>query len=245
MKERATKTSSEWEQWPGRTPEPQPRKRLRALFMPTDAADEVANLLAEHGKELEERSAQIREAVVALEQREERARELHFRVEQVLRDGALELDLRQAELSTRSSELDAREASIEQAEKEVDSRHRALGAVELRAAAAKRREDAVGLREQEVERRAAELAELARVLDERGTSAGRSGSKPVREDEHVTLVSTADRYRLVIREGPPPEPGSTVELDDIPHRVVRLTASPLPADGRSCALLEAEPHSPG
>ena len=90
--------------------------------MPTDAADEVANLLAEHGKELEERSAQIREAVVALEQREERARELHFRVEQVLRDGALELDLRQAELSTRSSELDAREAAVEQAEEKVESR---------------------------------------------------------------------------------------------------------------------------
>ena len=237
MKERATKTSSEWEQWPGRTPDPQPRKRLRALFMPTDAADEVANLLAEHGKELEERSAQIREAVVALEQREERARELHFRVEQVLRDGALELDLRQAELSTRASELDAREAALEQEREKVESRHRALGAVELRAAAAQRREE-------ELERRAAELAELARVLDERGTSAGRSATKPVREDEYVALVSTADRYRLVIREGPPPEPGSTVELDDIPHRVVRLTASPLPGDDRSCALLEAEPDSP-
>ena len=237
MKERATKTSSEWEQWPGRTPEPQPRKRLRALFMPTDAAEEVANLLAEHGKELEERSAQIREAVVALEQREERARELHFRVEQVLRDGALELDLRQAELSTRASELDAREAALEQEREKVESRRRALGAVELRAAAAQRREE-------ELERRAAELAELARVLDERGTSPGRSATKPVREDEYVALVSTADRYRLVIREGPPPEPGSAVELDDIPYRVVRLTASPLPGDDRSCALLEAEPDSP-
>ena len=237
MKERATKTSSEWEQWPGRTPEPQPRKRLRALFMPTDAADEVANLLAEHGKELEERSAQIREAVVALEQREERARELHFRVEQVLRDGALELDLRQAELSTRASELDEREAALEQEREKVESRRRALGAVELRAATAQRREE-------ELERGAAELAELARVLDERGTSPGRSATKPVREDEYVALVSTADRYRLVIREGPPPEPGSTVELDDIPHRVVRLTASPLPGDDRSCALLEAEPDSP-
>ena len=237
MKERATKTSSEWEQWPGRTPEPQPRKRLRALFMPTDAADEVASLLAEHGKELEERSAQIREAVVALEQREERARELHFRVEQVLRDGALELDLRQAELSTRASELDEREAALEQEREKVESRRRALGAVELRAAAAQRREE-------ELERRAAELAELARVLDVRGTTPGRAATKPVREDEHVALVSTADRYRLVIREGPPPEPGSTVELDDIPHRVVRLTASPLPGDDRSCALLEAEPDSP-
>ena len=237
MKERATKTSSDWEQWPGRTPEPQPRKRLRALFMPTDAADEVANLLAEHGRELEERSAQIREAVVALEQREGRARELHFRVEQVLRDGALELDLRQAELSTRASELDEREAALEQEREKVESRRKALGAVELRAAAAQRREE-------ELERRAAELAELARVLDERGTSPGRSATKPVREDEYVALVSTADRYRLVIREGPPPEPGATVELDDMPHRVVRLTASPLPGDDRSCALLEAEPDSP-
>jgi len=212
--------------------------------MPTDAAEEVASLLAEHGRELEERSAQIREAVAALEQREERARELHFRVEQVLRDGALELDLRQAELSIRSSELDAREASVEQAEERVENRRRALGAVELRAAAAERRADAVGLREQELERRAAELAELARVLDERGTSPGRSATKPVREDEYVALVSTADRYRLVIRTGPPPEPGSMVELDGMPYRTVALTPSALPGDDRSCALLEAAPERP-
>jgi len=212
--------------------------------MPTDAAEEVANLLAEHGRELEERSAQIREAVVALEQREGRARELHFRVERVLRDGALELDLRQAELSIRSSELDAREASVEQAEERVESRRRALGAVELRAAAAQRREDAVRLREHELERRAAELAKRARVLDERERSRGRSAWTPVREDEHVALVSTIDRYRLVIREGPPPEPGSTVELDALPYRAVRLTASPLPGDDRSCALLEAAPEGP-
>ena len=212
--------------------------------MPTDAADEVANLLAEHGKELEERSAQIREAVVALEQREERARELHFRVEQVLRDGALELDLRQAELSTRSSELDAREAAVARAEEKVESRRRALGAVELRAAAAARREDDVRLRERDLERRAAELVEYARELDERGASFAHPASRPVREDEHVALVSTADRYRLVIRTGPPPEPRSVVELDDMPYRTVRLTSSPLPGDDRSCALLEAAPESP-
>ena len=205
--------------------------------MPTDAADEVANLLSEHGRELEERSAQIRETVAALEQREARTRELHFRVEQVLRDGALELDLRQAELSTRASELDTREAAIEQAEQRVESRRRSLGAVELRAAAAARREDAVRLREQELERRAAELAP---VLDERGSSAGRSGSKPARDDEHVALVSTGDRYRLIVRTGPPPEPGTAVELDDMPYRTLRLTASPLPGDDRSCALLEPE-----
>ena len=212
--------------------------------MPTDAADEVANLLAEHGKELEERSAQIREAVVALEQREERARELHFRVEQVLRDGALELDLRQAELSARSAELDARESSVAQAEAKVESRRRALGAVELRAAAAERREDAVRLRELELERRAQVLEARAQELDDLGRSLVPTPSRPVREDEHVALVTTADRYRLVIRIGPPPEPGSTVELEDLPYRTVRLTASPLPGDDRSCALLEPASERP-
>jgi hypothetical protein len=210
--------------------------------MPTDAADEVANLLAEHGRELEERSAQIREAVVALEHREERARELHFRVEQVLRDGALELDLRQAELSARSAELDAREAAVARAEEKVESRRRRLGAVELRAAAAARREDAVRVREQEVERRAAELAEHAEELDDLSRSLASAAARPVRDDEHVVLLTTSDRYRLVVRPGPPPDPGSIVELEDVTYRTVRLTGSPLPGDDRSCALLQAEPE---
>jgi hypothetical protein len=203
--------------------------------MPT----EVANLLAEHGKELEERSVQIREAVAALELREERARELHFRVEQVLRDGALELDLRQAELSNRSAELDARETAVAQAEEKVESSRWTLGAVELRAAAAARREDDVRLREQELERRATELAERAQELDDLGRSLASAQSRPVREDEHVALVSGADRYRLVVLPGPPPDPGSIVELDDGSYRAVRVTASPLPGDDRSCVLLEA------
>ena len=57
-------------------------------------------------------------------------------------------------------------------------------------------------------------------------------------------MSTGDRYRLIVRTGPPPEPGTAVELDDMPYRTLRLTASPLPGDDRSCALLEAEPESP-
>ena len=67
------------------------RGRLRALFSPSDAADAVAELIADRGRELEERSAQIRAAIEELEHREERARELHYRVEQILRDGAAEL----------------------------------------------------------------------------------------------------------------------------------------------------------
>jgi len=228
----------EWEQWPGRGTGGDKRGRLRGLFTPSDAADAVAELIAERGRELEERSAQIRAAVEELEHREERARELHYRVEQILRDGAAELDLRQAELSVRSADLDGREAALEHAEAKVEDRRRALGAVELRAAAIERREEAVRLREVELEHRAAELAELARQLDEPGrTLEGAGVRRVVREDEHVALAA-ADRYRLVVRTGPAPEPGELVELEDGYYRCVRITASPFPRDDRSCAVLE-------
>jgi DNA repair exonuclease SbcCD ATPase subunit len=236
--QRHARNDREWEQWPGRgMPDDKARGRLRGLFAPSDAADAVADLIAERGKELEQRSAQIRSAVEELERREERARELHYRVEQILRDGAAELDLRQAELSARSAGLDARETAVEQAEAKVEDRRRALGAVELRAAAVERREDALRLREAELEHRATELAELARELDELGEKLAAAGPAPVREDEHV-VVAASDRYRLVVRPGPAPEEGEVVELDDGAYRCVRVTASPLPDDDRRCALLE-------
>ena len=216
------------------------RGRLRGLFTPSDAADAVADLIAERGKELEERSAQIRSAVEQLERREERARELHYRVEQILRDGAAELDLRQAELSVRSAELATRETAVEQAEAEVEDRRRALGAVELRAAAIEHREEALRLRETELEHRAAELAELARELDELGRTIAEAGPVSLREDEHV-VIAASDRYRLVVRAGPVPDEGVLVELDDGAYRCVRVTTSPLPGDDRPCALLEPVP----
>lgn len=235
--QRNARNDREWEQWPGRSaPDEKARRRLRGLFTPSDAADAVADLIAERGRELEERSVQIRAAVQELEHREERARELHFRVEQILRDGAAELDLRQAELSARSAELDARETAVGQAEAKVDERRRALGAVELRAAAVERREEAAKLRERELEHRARELADVARELDELAESLG-SGGRPVREDEHVALA-VADGYRLLVRVGAPPDPGELVELDDGTFSCSRVTASPYPGDDRRCAVLE-------
>jgi hypothetical protein len=227
----------EWEHWPGRETGGDRRGRLRALFSPSDAADAVAELLAERARELEERSAQIRAAVEELEHRETRTRELHYRVEQILRDGAAELDLRQAELSVKSAELETRETALQQAEAKAEDRRRALGAVELRAAAVERREEAVRLREVELEHRAAELAELARRLDAFGRTIEVEGVPLVREDEHVALAA-ADRYRLVVRPGPAPAPGELVELEDGTYRCMRITASPFPRDDRSCAVLE-------
>ena len=227
------------EQWPGRaTSDETMRGRLRGLFAPSDAADGVAELIAERGRELEQRSVQIRSAVEELEQREEAARELHFRVEQILRDGAAELDLRQAELSHRSAELDTRETAVANAEASVEERRRTLGAVELRAAAIEHREEALRLREVELEHRAGELAELARQLDDvgRALAAGGAGGAE-RQDEHVALA-TGDGYRLLVLPGPVPAPGDVVEVDDEPYRCVRIASSPFPEDDRRCAVLE-------
>jgi hypothetical protein len=110
--------------------------------------------------------------------------------------------------------------------------------VELRAAAIERREEALRLRELELEQRAVELAELARQLDEVGRSLDAGVERrPVREDEHVALV-TDDGYRLVVRLGPPPAAGDDVELEDGSYRCVRTARSPYPGDDRACAVLE-------
>ena len=91
----------DWEHWPGRpTAEDGVRNRLRALFVPTEAEDAITELIAEHGRELEARAEELRNAVVELEQREARARELHARVEQVLREGSAELDIRHSDLGS-------------------------------------------------------------------------------------------------------------------------------------------------
>jgi hypothetical protein len=229
----------EWEQRPGHgAPDETRRGRLRGLFAPSDAADAVAELIAERGRELEERSAQIRKAVEELEHREKRARELHFSVEQILRDGAAELDLRQAELSLRSAELETRETAVQQAEASVEERRRALGAVELRAAAIDRREEALRLRELELEHRAVELADLARKLDDVGRALDAGVvRRQVREDEHVALIS-GDGYRILVRGGPAPAAGDDVELDDGSYRCVRTVRSPYPEDDRTCSVLE-------
>ena len=228
-----------WEQWPGRTPpEDRVRGRLRALFAPSDAEDPVAQLIAVRGRELEERSQQLRHAVGELEQRETRARELQGRVEQILRDGAADLDLRQAELTVRASELERRDAALRESEAAVETRRRELGAVELLRAAVERREDAVRRREEELEQRAVELAALARRLDELGSVLGAAGARrAIREDEYVALLS-GDRYRLVTVATPAPVPGQLVDVEDASYRCLRVTTSPLPGDDRRCALLE-------
>lgn len=234
MPEHAT-NGKRWDHWP-EDREVGMRSRLRSLFAPTDAGDAVAERIAVHGRELEARSSEIQTAAGELEVRESRAREMHAKVERVLREGSAELDARQAELDARAAELDRREAALAESERRVEDRRRELGAVELRGAALARREDAIDTREKELDLRAETLDELAQRLESLPTI-GVAEHRVAHEKAHVLFLA-GERYRLLEREGPAPRPGSEVELDDGRYRCVRVTASPLPSDLRRCALLE-------
>jgi hypothetical protein len=211
---------------------------LRSLFDPVDAEDAVTELIAEHGRELDARAAELRRGVVELEGREARARELQTRVEHVLREGSAELDARHSELDLRALELDERETAIaiaesrlEEEQARVAERARAFGAVELRSAAVERRERALREREEELVRREGVLGHREEEL------------RPPLPPDPVPAPETPDDSHLAFAlEGAAPSPGETVELESGPHRCVRVTASPYPADSRRCAVLEPVPR---
>lgn len=268
----------EWSHWPGRrAPDERAHGRLRSLFAATDESEEtIEQVIAEKGRELEERTERLVATVSDLERREERARELQAAVEAMLRDGSAELDARHAELTSLAAELTRRDAELAAQVAELEQRRTELGAVELRRAALERREEALAQRVAEVERARDELAaridaapsvedveaertraavaleaaraelearetviaELERRLDETAAA-----SPPHRSDAHVAIVPGGG-YRLVERQGAPPEHGDEIEVEGVLYRVTRVGASPLPGDDRRCAFLEAAPSGP-
>ena len=157
----------DWEHWPGRRPpDDRIRHRLRSLFAPTDhVADDVEALIAERGRELEERTQQLAATIADLERREESTRRLRIAVEEMLRLGSVELDDRNAELNALAAELAERDGRVAAAADDVEERRRELGAVELRRAAVERREAAAEEREQELGRAATEVEARRRELD--------------------------------------------------------------------------------
>ena len=70
-----------------------------ALFAPTDAGDAVEELIAVHGRELEQRSEKLLSAVHDLERREERSREPTPASSRSCAKASPSLDQRQAELN--------------------------------------------------------------------------------------------------------------------------------------------------
>lgn len=62
-------------------------------------------------------------------------------------------------------------------------------------------------------------------------------------DGHLLFISTPGGYSVLEREGPPPPLGERIEIPEQTSSfvVIKLGASPLPNDRRSCAYLEPTP----
>jgi hypothetical protein len=160
---------------------------------------------------------------------------------------ATEVDERSAELTARAAELDeeqARLAAAEAAMKERAARLEQLGiaADDEQAAVIDRLLKLVETRDEHI----AEL--LARDPEQAPESAPAPRAPiamlaPVSEvlpRAHLLFVPTGRRYLLMNMEGPAPAVGNEVSLEGGQRFLVtKLAASPLPADERRCAYLEA------
>jgi hypothetical protein len=157
---------------------------------------------------------------------------------------AAEVDERSAELTARQAELEEEQARLAAAEAAVAER------------AARLAELGIGDDEQAVvvdrlltllEKRDALIAELsAKDLEAEPVPepvpAPQAPPAPAEPPAraHLLFVPTGERSLLVGRDGPAPEIGSEIALDGGRRFVVsKLAPSPLPADERRCAYLEA------
>lgn len=158
-----------------------------------------------------------------------------------------ERDAVQHHLAARDRSLAAAYAQIEEAAERLAASERAraeaeevapeLGEVRrLLEVERERREDV----EAAVARHRAALeasdAELRLVRDE--LEEARREPEPVVANAHVVFVRTGARYALVTADGPPPAPGTQLELDERDYLVLKIGRSPFPGDDRPCAFAE-------
>jgi chromosome segregation ATPase len=158
-----------------------------------------------------------------------------------LRLRSAQLDGRAAELELRSTQLDPPEASAASAEAAFEALPPTPGDIDQRTEAVERREEAVWRREHELDQRTSALDRMARRLDEPNRPSPYVGDRrPRRSDVHLA-VAPDHGYKLVVREGAPPAPGTIVEVDDVRYRCLRVQASPFLGDNRPLAVLELLP----
>jgi hypothetical protein len=60
---------------------------------------------------------------------------------------------------------------------------------------------------------------------------------PEQPSSHVVFVPTSERYLLLERQGPPPEPGDGLDLPEGSFVVGRIGRAPFPGERRPCAFL--------
>lgn len=227
----------EWEHWPEeRKLDDGIRHRLRGLFHPVGHTEEVVeDFLAQHGRELESRAAQLSETIADLERREQRTTDLRIAVEQMLRRGSVELDERHAELAELAAHLAERESLAGETEKLLADRRSELGAVELRRAALERREEAIAERERSLADRAAELAErenqLSDVEQRAAELIARSTEVAAREERLTQAAEEMERDRAEYAR-------RLAELEVREHEVARLTERAREIDRRHATITE-------
>ena len=90
----------------------------------------------------------------------------------------------------------------------------------------------------QLERLAETLRRTAALLEER-LAACRS-APTVEPEGFVLFVPARAGYELVAADGPDPERGERLRVEEQWYRVLRLGPSPLPGDRRRCVFLE--PH---
>jgi hypothetical protein len=60
---------------------------------------------------------------------------------------------------------------------------------------------------------------------------------PEQPSSHVVFVPTSERYVLLERQGPPPEPGDALDLPEGSFVVGKIGRAPFPGERRPCAFL--------
>jgi multidrug efflux pump subunit AcrA (membrane-fusion protein) len=157
---------------------------------------------------------------------------------------AADVDERSAELTVRQAELEEEQARVAAAEAEVAERAARLAELGI---ADGEHAAVVDRLLTLLEKRDALIAELSAKEPEpeptpEPVAAGHALPAPVEPpaSAHLLFVPTGKRYVLEAMEGPAPSPGIEVTLEDGRRfRVTKLASSPLPADKRRCAYLEA------
>jgi hypothetical protein len=128
---------------------------------------------------------------------------------------------------------------------EIDRRHRAgrglppaENVVQFEPAKAPQLE-AVPDPEPEVERLQEENRRLQEEIERLETEYARLKvvEVPEQPSSHVVFLPTPERYLVLERQGPPPEPGEAVELSEGSFVVGKVGRAPFPGERRACAFL--------
>ena len=190
----------------------------------------IESILREGAEELDQRHAQLTALSSETLRRETELEEIERALEERRQElGAVEL--RRAAVERRETGLATKQGELDRIRDELTAR--VADAEERAAELERRRVDA--------EQRSAELAALASALDEQAKALEtlERGVDGARYDGSAhLLVVPGTGYRLVHREGAPPEAGDRLMIDDAAYRVTRVGRSPLPGDRRGCAFLE-------